>query len=68
MPMYLCSQLITDAQGNQDCVQWSEYVSFTQEYAITREQAEQLTLAILLALVAAWVIQKIAHVIQGRRY
>ena len=69
MPSYLCSELITDSQGNQDCQIWTEAPqTLAQELAITEDQAQELSTAIALVFLTAWAIQKVAHVIQSRRY
>ncbi len=62
--MYVCTQLTApDANGLQTCSVWTEQTSFVESYAITQQQANDLSMAVVGFLVVFFVFRHLRNAI-----
>lgn len=69
MPKYVCTELSNaDVDGIQTCMVWSEYVNSIDMIAITKNEADLISGALLLLIFGAWTFRQVHNVILRRRY
>jgi hypothetical protein len=62
--MYVCTQLTSpDANGLQTCSVWTEQTSFAESYAITRQQANDLSMSLVGFLVVFFIFRHLRNAI-----
>lgn len=62
--MYVCKQLSApDANGLQTCSVWTEQTSFAESYAITQQQANDLSAAVVGFLVVFFIFRHLRNAI-----
>jgi ABC-type Co2+ transport system permease subunit len=62
--MYVCTQLSQpSADGVQTCIAWTEQASFAESYAITQQQANDLSMAVVGFLVVFFVFRHLRNAI-----
>jgi ABC-type Co2+ transport system permease subunit len=62
--MYVCTQLSQPtAESVQTCIAWTEQTSFAESYAITQQQANDLSMAVVGFLVVFFVFRHLRNAI-----